>query len=76
MTTRGKHIAAAIAIVAALALPKRVPCEHPGRERCDVRDDIGQICTPTDLEPLGVYLIELVSRRDVRIAYRTWLDCH
>jgi hypothetical protein len=75
MTTRGKQIAVVVAITAALALPKRVPCECPGREPCERRDELGRICRPTDLEPLGVYLIELVAHRDLRIAYDSWLDC-
>jgi hypothetical protein len=75
MTTRGKRIAFAIAIVAVLALPKRVPCECPGRDRCAHVDEIGRRCTPTDMEPLGVYLLELAVRRDVAIAYSTFDDC-
>jgi hypothetical protein len=74
MTTRGKRIALVLGIVAALALPKKVPCEVPGRE-CSVHDDLGRTCQRTDLEPLGVYLIELASGGDVPIWYRNWLDC-
>jgi hypothetical protein len=75
MTSRGRRIAFVLGVVGALSLPKQVPCEVPGRACRDVRDDIGRLCTPTDLEPFGVYLIELVSHRDVRIAYRSGLEC-
>jgi hypothetical protein len=75
MTTRGKRIALVLGILGALALPKKVPCEVPGRD-CAVHDkDAGRTCMRTDLEPLGVYVIELATGGDVPIAYRTWLDC-
>jgi len=74
MTTRGKRIALVVGIVAALALPKKVPCEVPGRE-CSVHDDIGRTCMRTDLEPFGVFLIEWLARGDVPLAYQNWLDC-
>lgn len=73
MTTRGKRIAALVAIVAVMALPKKVPCEVPGRD-CTVHDH-GRTCQVTDLEPLGAYLVEYLAGRDTPFAYRTWLDC-
>ena len=74
MTSRGKRIAALVAVLAVMALPKKVPCEVPGRD-CSVHDDRGRTCEMTDLEPFGVYLIEYLAGRDVSVAYRTWLEC-
>ena len=74
MTTRGKRIALVLGIVGALSLPKKVPCEVPGRD-CAVQDELRRTCMRTDLEPLGVYLIELVTGGDAPIAYKNWLDC-
>jgi hypothetical protein len=74
MTTSGRRNAALFGIALALALPKQVPCEVPGRA-CEVRGPDGQHCRPVDVEPLGVYAIEWVSGRDLPIAYSQRLDC-
>ena len=75
MTSRGRRIAFFLGVTGALSLPTRVPCEVPGRACSEVRDELGHYCTPADLEPLGVYLLELVVRRDIAIAYRSGPDC-
>lgn len=73
MTTRGRQTAALFGVIVALALPKDVPCGVPGRS-CEVmRDHV--LCTPTETEPLGVYAIEWIVRRDLGIAYSRQLDC-
>jgi hypothetical protein len=74
MTPRGKQIAAFFGIALAMSLPKRVPCERPGRT-CSVLGPDQRACRPTDMEPFGVYLLELVTGRDLPIAYSTDLDC-
>ncbi len=74
MTTYAKRTAALVAILAVCALPKKVPCERP-RPQCDLVEVDGRGCTPTDLEPYGIYLLELALRDDLPVAYRTWLDC-
>ena len=74
MTSRGRQTAAIVGILGALALPKKTPCLAP-YVACDaiVRD--GWTCTPTDLEPLGVYAIEWLTGGDLGVQYRRWLDC-
>lgn len=74
MSARGKQIAALCGIALALALPKQVPCERPGRQ-CGVLGKDQRLCRPTDLEPFGVYLLELATGRDLPIAYATSVDC-
>lgn len=74
MTYRARRAAFVVGVLGALALPKKTPCLRPGLA-CEpvVRD--GWSCTPTDLEPLGVYALEWVLGRDVGLYYRRWLDC-
>jgi hypothetical protein len=74
MTYRARRYAFVFGVLGVLALPKHTPCRAPGNF-CEtvVRD--GWTCTPTDLEPLGVYALEWVLGRDVEIYYKRWLDC-
>lgn len=74
MTTRGRQIAFAIAVVAALALPRRVDCGYPGGI-CGHAGKWRTTCTPYEVEPLAFYLIELVAHRDVGFAYTSGDDC-
>ena len=74
MTPRGKQIAAFFGIALAMSLPKKVPCETPGRV-CSVIGRDGRPCRPTDMEPFGVYLLELATGRDLPVAYSTEVDC-
>ena len=74
MTTRGTRIAFAIAVVIGLALPKRVECGYPGAI-CGHVGRAGAPCTRYEIEPLGVYLIELVAQRNVGFAYESEDDC-
>jgi hypothetical protein len=76
MTTRGKRIAAIIAIVIVLALPKRVDCTHPGALACTHPGQWGRTCTDYEIEPFGFYLIELLVQRDVGFAYTSDQECH
>ena len=50
MTPRGKQLAAFFGIALALSLPKKVPCETPGRT-CSVLGPGQRACRPTDMEP-------------------------
>ena len=74
MTSRAKQTAAIVGILGALALPKKTPCLAPGSS-CEVQAEDGQTCTPTDLEPLGVYALEWLTGRDLGVQYKRWLDC-
>jgi hypothetical protein len=74
MTSRAKRTAAVVGILGALALPKKTPCLAPGVE-CEALATDGRTCTPTDLEPLGIYALEWVVGGDVGLRYRRWMDC-
>ena len=75
MSTRARRTAAFVGIAVGLALPIRVPCGIPARQCYDVQVD-DRLCTPTDVEPFGVYLAEWLVRRDLAIAYSSEPDCH
>jgi len=75
MTTRGTHLALAIAVVIAFLLPKRVDCGYPGAT-CGHVGRWKTICTDYEIEPLGFYVIELAVKRNVGFAYATDADCH
>lgn len=74
MTARGKQLAALIAMVCALALPKRVECGYPGG-RCETQASFGRTCSWSELEPFGFYLIEALVKSDVGFAYSTRAEC-
>ena len=76
MTTRARRTAAFAGILLALALPKKTPCLAP-RTTCELVDDAdGRPCTPTDIEPLGIFALEWVVGRDLGLQYsRRRLDC-
>jgi hypothetical protein len=74
MTWRGRRIAFFLAIAAAIAIPKRIPCRFPG-EDCEQIVKDKQLCSQFETEPFGVYLIEYVIGRDVGIRYSEELDC-
>ncbi len=74
MTTSGRRNAALFGLAIALALPKQVPCEVPGRS-CGVHQADGLICRPVDVEPLGVFMIEWLVGADLPVAYSQRLEC-
>ncbi|MBE7450574.1 MAG: hypothetical protein HS111_17240 [Kofleriaceae bacterium] len=74
MTSSGRRNAALFGLALALALPKQVPCEVPGRS-CELHRPHGVVCRPVDVEPLGVFVIEWVIGRDLPIAYAQRVDC-
>jgi hypothetical protein len=74
MSTRGTRIAFLIAVAIALLLPMRVECGYPGG-RCGHAGRWRTTCTDVEIEPLGVYVIELAARRDIGVAYSTRDDC-
>ena len=74
MSTRGTHLALAVAVVIAFLLPKRVECGYPGAT-CGHAGTWRTTCTDVEIEPLGFYVIELIARRDVGFAYSAGDDC-
>ncbi len=74
MTSRGKRIAFLIAIIIAFLLPKHVECGFPDG-RCGREGVFHQVCKSYELEPLGVYLLEVVAKQDVGFAYKSGEDC-
>jgi hypothetical protein len=75
MSSRAKQVVAAIAVLLALLLPKRVPCGYPGGE-CTRAAKRRQLCQVYEVEPIGFYLVERVLGRDVGFAYSTGETCH
>ena len=74
MTTSARRNAAFFGIALALALPKQVECEVPGRS-CAIHRPHGVICKPVDVEPLGVFMIEWVVGSDLPVAYSQRIEC-
>jgi hypothetical protein len=75
MTTRGTQITIAIAVAIVLLFPKWVPCGFPGAT-CGRPGILGTTCTAYEVEPVGIYLIELVAERNVGFAYAVGDECH
>ena len=74
MTTRGTRVALATAIAIALLLPKRVECGYPGAA-CGHAGPWKTTCRGVEIEPMGFYLIELATHRNVGFAYSSEDDC-
>jgi hypothetical protein len=74
MTHRARRAAFALGLLGALCFPKRAPCLAPGAACEVVAAGNGQLCTPTDLEPIGIFALEWITG-DLGIHYRRWLDC-
>ena len=74
MSTRGTRIAFAFAVLMAFALPKRVDCGFPGGT-CGHAGRWRTTCTDYEIEPLGFYVIERITGRNVGFAYSTGEDC-
>jgi len=74
MSTRGKRVAALVALVVAFALPKHVECGFPGG-KCSREASFHRTCTYWETEPFGFYLIESLVGNDVGFAYTSGEDC-
>lgn len=74
MTSRGKRIAAFLAIAAVLLMPKRSECHFPG-QTCGHAGRWRMTCTDYEIEPFSVYLLETVLERDVGLAYSRGEEC-
>jgi hypothetical protein len=73
MSARGRHIAAVIAILIVLFLPKRVECTYG--ERCAHKDSRGRTCTSHEVEPLMFFVLERAFDRDIGFAYSSGEEC-
>ncbi len=74
MTFHGRRIAFLLAVVGAFALPKDQPCSFPG-QACEQVERGRELCTPHELEPFGIFLLESVVRRDLWLRYSTSWEC-
>lgn len=74
MTSRGKQLAVLVAVLVVFFLPKKVDCGYPDG-RCGVPGRFRVVCTPYELEPLGLYLVEQVAHRDIGFAYTSGETC-
>ncbi len=74
MTSSGRRIAFLIGVLVALSLPKKIECGFPGGV-CQHAGPYRTVCTPYEVEPWGLYLIEYVAGRDVGFAYSSDEDC-
>jgi hypothetical protein len=68
MTTRGKQIAGAIAVLGVIAMPRQLDCTFPG-DYCKRVDARGRLCQIVEREPLAVYALESLLGRDLKIYY-------
>lgn len=68
-------IAGLLGALIAFALPKRVECGFPGGSCQQAGSLRGEVCTSYEIEPWGLYLIELLAHRDVGFAYSSGEDC-
>lgn len=75
MTTRGRQLAALIAIVIVFFLPKKTECSYPGEECGHAGAFKKQYCEHYEVEPLGFYGLELLFHRDLGFAYSSSSDC-
>jgi hypothetical protein len=73
MTSRGKQVAALIALLLAGLLPRHVECGFPGAT-C-TRYEARGACRDYEVEPIAFYLLERLLERDVGFAYSTGETC-
>lgn len=74
MTSRGKQIAIAIALMVLFFLPKRVECGYPDAV-CGHSAILAQYCRYYEIEPIGFWLIEKGLGRDFGFAYASGETC-
>jgi hypothetical protein len=73
MTSSGRLLAFSIAVVIALALPKRVECGYPGGDCAHI---VGrEQCRGYEIEPWLFYGLEHLFGRDIGFAYSSGEDC-
>jgi hypothetical protein len=70
MTANGRRIAFLIAVVIVFFLPKKVECGYPGALGCSALEGVSRgACTPYEVEPFGLFLIEHLAGGNVGFAY-------
>jgi hypothetical protein len=65
---------AVAAVLAALAIPIKVRCGAPGYACATAVDAQGNVHYYYEVEPLGVYLAEIVTGSNIRLYYRSGDD--
>ena len=65
---------AVVLAMALLAIPTKVRCGAPGLACATAVDAQGNIHYYYEVEPLGVYLLEIVSGSNIRLYYRSGED--
>lgn len=74
MTSRGKRIAGVLALMILFFLPKHVPCGYPDGQ-CGHQGVLRLQCKPYEVEPLGLFALEKLAKRDIGFAYSSGEDC-
>ncbi len=65
---------AVASVLAALAIPIKVRCGAPGYACATAVDAQGNVHYYYEVEPLGVYLAEIVTGSNIRLYYRSGDD--
>jgi hypothetical protein len=65
---------AVVSVLAALAIPIKVRCGAPGYACATAVDAQGNVHYYYEVEPLGVYLAEIVTGSNIRLYYRSGDD--
>lgn len=74
MTSRGRQLAGIIALIILFFLPKHVECGYPDGH-CGKTGMLHLLCKPYEIEPLGLFAIELLAKRNVGFAYSAGETC-
>jgi hypothetical protein len=62
---------AVVLVIAVLAVPVRVRCGAPGYSCATALDAQGNIHYYYEIEPLGVYLLEIITGSNIRFFYKS-----
>lgn len=61
-------------VIAALAIPIKARCGAPGYSCATAVDAQGNVHYYYEVEPLGVYLVEIITGSNVRLYYQSGED--
>jgi hypothetical protein len=65
---------AVVLVIAALAIPIKVRCGAPGYSCATAVDTQGNVHYYYEVEPLGVYLVEIITGSNIRFYYQSGED--